>query len=93
MTIDDLREDNNGKLPAYAWPGGYPLFYLFADGGLCCPDCANGRNGSEAQTDDPDDKQWHIVACDVHWEGEPIICDHCNGEIESAYGNPEGGQQ
>ncbi len=76
-------------LASYAWPGGYPLSYLMADGGVLCPACANGEHGSEA-TQDPrqDDKQWSIVACDVYWEGPPMQCDHCSAEIESAYGDP-----
>lgn len=86
------ERDSAGELPAYAWPGGYPIIYLTADGGTLCPACANGENGSEA-TEDPiqDDRQWLIVASDVHWEGSPEICDHCNAEIESAYGDPDAG--
>ena len=78
------------RLSAYAWPGGYPIYYLCADGGVLCPDCANGDNGSEANgtidPECPDDDQWRIVASDIHWEGDPIICDHCGADIESAYG-------
>lgn len=84
-----------GELPAFAWPGGYPIVYLTADGGDLCPDCANRKNGSEAfiqgetQHVDSADKQWAMVAFLIHYEGEPIVCDHCNAEIESAYGVPE----
>ncbi len=74
------------KLPSFAWPGGYPLYYLCADGGILCPDCANGDDVAQA---DADDKQWHVTGVDVHWEGQPLTCDHCNGSIESAYGDPE----
>lgn len=89
MSIKKLREDNGGNLPAYAWPGGYPLYYLTADNGCLCPDCANGKNGSEAHEDN-EDKSWRLVACDVHYEGEPITCDHCGEQVESAYGPIEG---
>lgn len=37
MRIEDLR-DENGKLPAYAWPGGYPIFYIASDNGVLCPE-------------------------------------------------------
>lgn len=87
-----LSRDENGTLPSYAWPGGYPIYYTFKDGGICCPDCANGKNGSEAKEGHDgsnEDDQWQIVSQDVHWEGEPMICDHCGKQIESAYGNPE----
>ncbi len=83
-----ITRHDDGTLPTYAWPGGYPLFYLTKDCGVLCPDCANGKNGSEAH-ETSDDPQWRLVACDVHWEGEPLTCDHCNAEIESAYGGED----
>ena len=59
------QSDEHGKLPAYAWPGGYPLYYLCADGGILCPQCANKEPAvleSEKHSDYPDDDQWRIVA-------------------------------
>ena len=38
---------------------------------------------------DPYDREWHIVGCDIHWEGAPLICELTGQEIESAYGDPE----
>lgn len=64
------------ELPSHAWPGGYPMYYLTKQGNVLCPACAT------ANDDDCDD----VVAGDVHWEGEPIMCDECGVEIESAYG-------
>jgi hypothetical protein len=90
-----LREnEGHGKLIKYAWPGGYPVFYLTADGAMLCPDCANGENGSEARTcdgpdDSPWDRQWKIVAGDVYWEGPDEPCAHCGAAIASAYGDPD----
>ena len=95
-TPAELRDPETGKLPAYAWPGGYQITYLCADGGELCPDCANGENGSLASEslidhnpDDPSSAQWRIVSGAVFWEGPPILCDHCGARIESAYGDPE----
>ena len=88
MTSLDQIRDDKGLLPVYAWPGGYPVVYITTDGGTFCPDCANGQNGSEARTEPgnyPNDG-WVIVGHAIHWEGDPISCDHCNTEIESAYG-------
>ena len=81
MKIQDLRGPD-GTLPAFTSFGCYPLFYVTKDGGVLCPACAN----ADGQTDDPHDPQWHLVGGDVHWEGEPLMCDNCNDEIESAYG-------
>lgn len=70
----------------YAWPGGYPIFYLCADGGVLCPKCANDNI---ALTTDPDaEKDWRIVASDINYEDDWLFCSHCNKLIESAYGEP-----
>ena len=81
--------DENGKFPAYAWPGGYPIVYIMEDGETLCPACANGESGSEAHESAPPLSGWRIVGADVHWEGEPETCAHCGARIESAYGVPE----
>jgi hypothetical protein len=83
-----LTRNEHGKFDAYAWPGGYPIVYL-CDGETLCPACANGENGSLAHEDADEHSGWKLVAAYIHWEGEPVICDHCGTEVESAYGNPE----
>ena len=83
MSINDIRMDN-GKLPAYAWPGGYPMFYLAKDNGVLCPKCAN-----EFMPDRDNDEQLEPVAYDVNWEDSALYCEHCNERIESAYGEDE----
>lgn len=90
----NLAREPDGTLPRFGMPGRYPMIYLTADGGILCPDCANGKNGSRAADKDidperGDDDQWRIVAQDIFWEGRPTTCDHCEKEIESAYGDPE----
>lgn len=96
-TIETIERCADGTMPAHAWPGGYPLVYVLADGATLCPVCANGGNRSDAFTADSRpplvphdaDAQWCIVGADVHWEGPPMSCDHCNAEIESACGDPD----
>lgn len=85
--LSELPRGTDGSLPAYAWPGSYPIVYLTADYGELCPDCANGRNGSLA-SEANDDPQWQLTAYDIHYEGAPITCAHCDAEIEAAYGDP-----
>ncbi len=91
--VSKLSKNDDGKFPAFAWPGGYPIFYLTEDCAILCPDCANGQNGSDAYEErenvDDRDPQWHLVAQDVHWEGADLTCEHCGKAIESAYGDPE----
>ena len=75
---------SNDQLPAFAFPGGYPIVYYTADGGELCPKCAN-----EFTPERDNAEQLQPVECDVHYEGAPIVCEHCNAEIESACGDPE----
>ena len=75
----------------YAWPGGYPLYLLCADGEVLCPDCARRewKLVAYATRHPGHDRQWEVVGVDIHWEGPPEHCAHCNSEIESAYGDPD----
>lgn len=81
----NLQVDESGRFPAYAWPGGYPLYYLFADGGACCPACANNGNGSLADINNSD-PQWMLVECFENFEDPEMWCDHCGALIGCAYG-------
>ena len=78
--------DSTGRLAKYAWPGGYPIYYLAADNGVICADCANNdRSADNLDPDYPDDDQWRIVAADVNYEDNRLFCDNCSERIESAY--------
>lgn len=95
--MKDLPRNTDGKLSAYAWPGGYPIIYIMGDGAVLCPNCANGENGSQAIVagagdDGMSDKSWTIMGCDIFYEGATEYCAHCNTPIESAYGDPSEGQ-
>lgn len=86
----EMKLELHEPFPAYAWPGGYPVFYAFADGGVCCPDCANGKNDSDAASPeyvdsvDECDAQWRLVASEVNYEDEDLQCAHCNILIPAA---------
>ncbi len=80
--------DGTSEYPSYAWPGGYPIVYMTKDDSILCPDCANGKNGSEA-IKGHEDPEWNLVGMDIHHEGPPEVCDHCQVQIESAYGDPD----
>lgn len=69
------------KLPAYAWPGGYPIWYLTESNAMLCPGCAD-----EARQDMAEPK---VVDWDINYEDEIFFCYECNGRVESAYGEDE----
>lgn len=77
---------NNGKANAWAWPGGYPLFYVCADSGTLCPACVSDNLELIRQAPEYLDEQWDVVGVDINWEDSTMQCDHCNKKIESAYG-------
>lgn len=81
--------NEQGTFDKYAWPGGYPIYYLMADGGVICADCANKETELIAQADEYLDKQWQIEGKDINWEDASMYCDHCSRRIESAYAEPE----
>jgi phage terminase large subunit GpA-like protein len=83
MALENIRDDK-GKLPAYAFPGGYPILYYAKDGGVLCPKCAN-----EFTPERDNAEQLEPVSFDVFYEGSAVQCEHCNAEIESAYGDPD----
>jgi len=71
------------ELPAYAWPGGYPLVYTGGQNEFLCAACA------QRALDNPDGwDEWLPDDYFIHYEGPPIFCSECNAEIESAYGDP-----
>lgn len=88
-------------LEAYAWPGGYPIFYEVQGNGIgglrtfqMCPHCATLAKHTGR---DPHGRALVSITPHVHYEGAPIECeadgssaDDCMGEIESAYGDPGG---
>ena len=90
MTIQgaSLRLADQLSASPYAWPGGYPLFGLFSDGGACCHRCAKSEREAIGTTAGSDG--WQLVALQVNWEDPELFCDHCGSRIESAY--PEADQ-
>jgi len=71
--ISELKRENGNILPAYCWPGGYPLFYMDSQNNCLCEKCAN-KDGYSAE----------VVAYDVNWD-DSLYCDDCSRRIESAY--------
>jgi len=94
--------DGRIVLDRWTWPGGYPMFYVATSWGsrwgpprssVFCASCA-----VHLVDFDPDDPPRLGVQCaadvatlvpDVLWEGEPLECEECGREIESAYGPVE----
>lgn len=90
MTINTTLEFKNAlRAGPYAWPGGYPLFFICDDGGTLCCKCAHSeaRNIFKSIAGSHRDG-WRVVGQDINYEDPDLCCAHCNGQIESAYGDP-----
>ena len=84
MTTHDLK--NALRAGPYAWPGGYPLFFITSDGAALSFDAVRQeirqviwsiRHGVN--------DGWRVVAVDVNWEDPDLTCEHTGKRIESAY--------
>lgn len=73
----------------YAWPGGYPLYFVLADGGALAFKTAQDRfvrrEMLESLARPQRSDQWRPVAIEVNWEDSDLRCDHTSERIESAY--------
>ena len=86
MTLDQF----NAALETgpYAWPGGYPCYFVMADGAAVSFKAAKAMADTirEYISDDmPASSGWRPAAVNVNWEDPDLICDHTGERIESAY--------
>lgn len=71
-----------GKRP-FAFPGGYRIHAITDDSGVLCSKCCKDEERQIA-TSYPGDG-WRVVDAYIHYEGEPVACDHCGTEFPSEY--------
>lgn len=87
-TTKDIKTAlRNGQ---WAWPGGYPLYFITSDGAALSFDAVRSEyrqviNAIRHRLNDG----WRIVSCDINWEDENLICEHTGQRIQSAYGDDE----
>lgn len=73
----------------YAWPGGYPKYFVTDDGQAMSFDSVkkNYRLVLDSVKHGNNDG-WRVVDVDINWEDDHLICCHSGEIIESAYGSP-----
>jgi hypothetical protein len=79
---------------AYAFPGGYPLYFRMADGEALSFDSAVENAGliRDALISGYDD-QWRVIALETNWETPDLFCSHSGLRIPSAYAEDEANEQ
>jgi hypothetical protein len=83
-TVADLDEAlENGP---YAWPGGYPVFFITSDGGALSFKSVKEEYDQIAESIENNlNDGWRVEAADVNWEDPELYDDHSGERIESAY--------
>lgn len=83
-SISDFRKAmRNGP---YAWPGGYPLYFITSDGAaLSFRTAKQERRCILEALKDRNNSGWRVVGIDINYEDSDLFCDHSGERIESAY--------
>jgi hypothetical protein len=83
-TVSDFQQAlDNGP---YAWPGGYPLYFITNDGAaLSFAAAKECKDQIASAIADRGDNGWRVVAIEVNWEDAELFCGHTGKRIESAY--------
>jgi hypothetical protein len=86
-SISDFRKAI--RIGPYAWPGGYPLFFIMSDGATLSFNAAKAERRLMIEAlRDGDDNGWRPIAVDINWEDGDLYCDHTGKRIESACAEP-----
>ena len=72
----------------YTWPGGYPCFFITADGEALSFEAAKENAGliRDAIVAKDTGSGWRVVAFQINWEDNDLYCSHTDEKIQSAYG-------
>jgi DNA-directed RNA polymerase subunit RPC12/RpoP len=72
---DCIQVDSTMAPVAYAWPGGYPVFYLTEQNNLICAKCAKK---SDFESD-------LVASSGINYEDTDMACNDCGSKIDAAY--------
>lgn len=87
--VKRLNQVKDAIRKPYAWPGGYALVVILADGEALHPDCARNNWADIARsTLGQYHNGWAAAGVDIHFEGPDLYCAHCGDPIPSEYGDP-----
>jgi hypothetical protein len=82
-TIQQLRQDLENP---YAWPGGYPRFFITHDGeALSFKSAKENQPLIETAIAELSNDGWRVIACEINWEDSDLYCCDSGDLIEAAY--------
>jgi hypothetical protein len=83
-TTNDLK--NAIRSGPYAWPGGYPLYFITSDGAALSFDAVKENYRIILQSVKHKMRDgWQVVAFEINWEEPDLFCEHSGKRIDSAY--------
>ena len=71
----------------YAWPGGYPTYFIAADGEPLCHNCVkqNFKQVVQEHNNPTRHDQFRVIGQEINHEDTHLYCAHCEQPIETAY--------
>jgi hypothetical protein len=70
----------------YAWPGGYPIYFITSDGAVLSYKAAKQEAKMIISAiRDNRHEGWLVIGSDINYEDQDLICDHTGTQIECAY--------
>lgn len=91
MKINNTTELKNAlRAGPYAWPGGYPVYFVADDGEALSFNAVREnyklvlRAVREQATNG-----WSVIGVDINYEEQDLTCAHTGERIESAYGEQQ----
>ena len=73
------------KQGPYAWPGGYPLFFICKDGSTLSFNHVLANKADYAYAIDNAYPEAIVAVC-VNWEDQDLYCEDSGVKIDAAYG-------
>jgi hypothetical protein len=94
-TLWDFNKVIHNPDGPYAWPGGYPCFFICSDGEALSWEAAEENAGLIRDALIADDRHsgWHVCAFEINWEDPDLYCSHTNERIESAYAEDQANRE
>jgi len=74
----------------FAWPGGYPLYFITSDGAALSWRAAQyNRRAIIEAISEKENNGWHVIGMEINWEDPALYCDDTGERIPSAYAEDE----
>jgi hypothetical protein len=85
-TVADLKATL--RAGQYAWPGGYPLYFICDDGAAISFDSVKENLAQVIYAIQHGLRDgWRVVGCEINYEDDDLVCEHSGKPILAAYGD------